>query len=533
MSTDISTAFLRAPQHTADGSRCILRMPRDIATFAMIDGKPVENVHILRKSLYGQRQSSLAYEKLFVSWACDDPKGPKLKRSTVDPCVFYSESGLLRMIVYVDDCNWRGCPKESAALVEMFENRWQADCKPCKYFLNMRLARNDEGFISVSQPHYADHMAKVFNLQSEKVARTPLPPGTSVSKLERANFKEKTHHMLEKSKVKPVQQKQKAKPKKHRMPKQTAEEKVQRSKMDTMTSDVSECTETDALMGKNLTRFKEAWGQLSYYATATRPDLCYAVSLLGQVSAGPRMRHWRLAQQVIRYAFHTKSYGIQFRKQDASKVNRIECYVDSSFGEGPLARSQTGYVFMFNGGPISWASRLQSHTATSTMEAETSAACDAAKENAFLRDMCHEMGSQQEETPTRAHGSKVHPHLWVKPPIQYHEDNAACLAFNHQINVTRRNRHMGRPFNLSEEPEDLVCADRCHRVNFHSLRDHIADGEASMIKCNTDDVLADILTKALNTDKTDKFRNGMLTHIPVILDQDIAPEITSGHQAKK
>ena len=51
MSTDISTAFLRAPQHTADGSRCILRMPRDIATFTVVDGKPVENVHILRKSL--------------------------------------------------------------------------------------------------------------------------------------------------------------------------------------------------------------------------------------------------------------------------------------------------------------------------------------------------------------------------------------------------------------------------------------------------------------------------------------------------
>ena len=103
MSTDISTAFLRAPQQTADGSRCVMRMPRDIATFTMINGRPVENVHILRKSLYGQRQSSLAYEKLFVSWACDDPKGPKLKRSTVDPCVFYSEPRLLRMIVYVDE----------------------------------------------------------------------------------------------------------------------------------------------------------------------------------------------------------------------------------------------------------------------------------------------------------------------------------------------------------------------------------------------------------------------------------------------
>ena len=44
---------------------------------------------------------------------------------------------------------------------------------------------------------------------------------------------------------------------------------------------------------------------------------------------------------------------------------------------------------------ISWASRLQSHTSTSTMEAETSAACDAAKGNA--RDLCYEMGSQQDD----------------------------------------------------------------------------------------------------------------------------------------
>ena len=523
MSTDISTAFLRAPQHTADGSRCVMRMPKDIATFTMVNGKPVENVHILKRSLYGQRQSSLAYEKLFVSWACDDPKGPQLKRSTVDPCVFYSKSGLLRMIVFVDDCNWRGCPKESAELVKMFETRWQTECKPCKYFLNMRLGRNDEGYINVSQPHYADHMAKVFDLQSEtKVAKTPLPPGTSVSKLERVNFQQKTHHKMEASKVTAVQHKSK----KHRLsPNEKAVEASQRKTMDAKTNDVPNPVATDALVGKNLTRFKEAWGQLSYYATATRPDLCYAVSLLGQVSAGPRMRHWRLAQQVIKYAYHTRTHGIQFRK--TSKVNHIECYVDSSFGEGPLARSQTGYVFMFNGGPISWASRLQSHTATSTMEAETSAACDAAKENAFLRDLCHEMGKQQKsETPIHAREQKVHPKLWVKPPIEYHEDNAACLAFNHQINVTRRNRHMGRPFNLAEEPADLICADRCHRVNFHSLRDHIADGEAIMTKCDTEEMLADILTKALNTDKTGRFRDRMLCHIPIILDAEPPPAVT-------
>ena len=89
---------------------------------------------------------------------------------------------------------------------------------------------------------------------------------------------------------------------------------------------------------------------------------------------------------------------------------------------------------------------------------------------------------------------------------------------------------MGRPFNLSEEPADLICADRCHRVNFHSLRDHIADGEATMIKCDTDDMLADILTKALNANKTDKCRDAMLTHIPTTHDPDLPPEVTTGHQ---
>ena len=218
-------------------------------------------------------------------------------------------------------------PKRIRRACKNVRSRWQAECKPCKYFLKMRLACNDEGFISMPQPHYADHMAKVFNLQSEKVARTPLPPGTSVSKLERANFKEKTHHKLVESRVTPVQQKQKAKQKKHRLSKQTAGENVQRAVMDNVTTSTTDSSETDALMGKNLTRFKEAWGQLSYCATASRPDLCYADSLLGQVSAGPRMRHWRLAQQVIQYAFNTKTYGIQprthgvrFRKTEPSST---------------------------------------------------------------------------------------------------------------------------------------------------------------------------------------------------------------------
>ena len=65
---------------------------------------------------------------------------------------------------------------------------------------------------------------------------------------------------------------------------------------------------------------------------------------------------------------------------------------------------------MLNDGPISWASRLGTVTHCN-IDNETSAACDsdAAKENAFLRDLCHEMGTTQKVVQMNAHESKVHP----------------------------------------------------------------------------------------------------------------------------
>ena len=76
------------------------------------------------------------------------------------------------------------------------------------------------------------------------------------------------------------------------------------------------------------------------------------------------------------------------------------------------------------------------------------------------------MGTTQKVVQMNAHESKVHPELWVKPPIRCHEDDAACLAFNHQLNVSRRGRHVGRPCNLADEPADVINADRCHHVKF-------------------------------------------------------------------
>ena len=53
----------------------------------------------------------------------------------------------------------------------------------------------------------------------------------------------------------------------------------------------------------------------------------------------------------------------------------VYCYVDASFVTDPDdSKSQTGYIFLLNGGAVSWCSSKQSVVVGSTCEAEYIAA---------------------------------------------------------------------------------------------------------------------------------------------------------------
>ncbi|GKF41404.1 retrotransposon protein, putative, ty1-copia subclass, partial [Tanacetum coccineum] len=59
----------------------------------------------------------------------------------------------------------------------------------------------------------------------------------------------------------------------------------------------------------------------------------------------------------------------------------ISCYTDVGYlTDADDLKSQTGYVFILNGGAVDWKSAKQSSFATSSAEAEYIAAYDASKE---------------------------------------------------------------------------------------------------------------------------------------------------------
>src|SRR5204862_6576975 len=84
----------------------------------------------------------------------------------------------------------------------------------------------------------------------------------------------------------------------------------------------------------------------------------------------------------------------------SSIPTRVFGYADAGYRSDPNDRiSYTGYVFMCNGGPISWSSHKQSTVAHSTMEAEYMALSDASREALARKQFGQELKVRSSSSP--------------------------------------------------------------------------------------------------------------------------------------
>ncbi|XP_047180270.1 secreted RxLR effector protein 161-like [Vigna umbellata] len=107
---------------------------------------------------------------------------------------------------------------------------------------------------------------------------------------------------------------------------------------------------------------------LMYAQVCTRPDIAFAVGVLGRYQSNPSVDHSKATKKVMRYLQGTKDFMLMYKR-----TNNLEVigYSDSDFvGCVDTRKSTSGYVFMLTCGAVSWSNKNHTLTASSTIEAE-------------------------------------------------------------------------------------------------------------------------------------------------------------------
>ncbi|GJX82386.1 hypothetical protein Tco_0331867 [Tanacetum coccineum] len=179
----------------------------------------------------------------------------------------------------------------------------------------------------------------------------------------------------------------------------------------------------------------------------------------------------------LKYLRNTKYMFLVYGGNPEAEI-RVYCYCDAEFEtDRDDTKSQTGYVFILNGGAVDWKSSKQSTTAMSTIEAEYIAASEVAMEAVWIRKFISGLGI----VPT------------INEPIGMFCDNSATLQFANELGVQKGTKHFHR--------------------RYHYVRECIALHEIRFLKLHTYDNLADPFTKALPKGKLTQHARSMGLHL--------------------
>src|SRR5882724_9853466 len=92
--------------------------------------------------------------------------------------------------------------------------------------------------------------------------------------------------------------------------------------------------------------YKEIVGLLMSAATATRPEIIFATSILGQFAQAPTKTHLEAAKWVVRYLKTTRDCELTYNNTNEAMVG----YSDAHHASQLHRHSISGYVFLLGGG---------------------------------------------------------------------------------------------------------------------------------------------------------------------------------------
>ncbi|GJT39764.1 retrotransposon protein, putative, ty1-copia subclass [Tanacetum coccineum] len=395
---DVKTAFLNG--HLSE--EVYMEQPE-----GFVNPKYPNHVCKLKRSIYGLKQASRQWNKRFD----DEIKKFGFTQNPDEPCVYLKASGsyVAILILYVDDILLMGNNIPMLQDVKSYLGRSFAmkDLGDAAYILGIKIYRDrSKRLIGLNQSAYIEKILKRFYMENSKRGTIPMQEKLKLSKSQGASTPAEKQRM------------------------------------------------------QNIP-YASAIGSIMYAVRCTRPDVAFAQNMTSRFQQNPGEEHWTAVKNILKYLRNTKDmflvYGGNLKRQ-----LRVSCYTDAGYlTDADNLKSQTGYVFVLNGGAVDWKSTKQSIFATSSIDVEYIAAFDASKEAVWIRKFISGLGI----VPT------------IEEPISMYCDNTGAIAIAKDDGVTKGARHF--------------------RAKVHYLRETIKMGDVRIEKIDTDDNLADPFTKAL------------------------------------
>ncbi len=140
----------------------------------------------------------------------------------------------------------------------------------------------------------------------------------------------------------------------------------------------------------------------------------------------------------------------------------VRGYIVASYlNDSDDSRSQSGYVFVMNGGAVSWKSSKQDTVTSSSTEAEYIATSEAEKEDVWMRNFLIDLGVVQ----------------CSSNPLDVYCDNNGAIAQAKEPRQHQKNKHI--------------------LMRYHLIRQFVEQGDIKLCKVHTDANIVDPLTKPL------------------------------------
>jgi hypothetical protein len=208
------------------------------------------------------------------------------------------------------------------------------------------------------------------------------------------------------------------------------------------------------------TPYRELVGALIWISLISRPDIAFAARYLSRFSSNPGPKHWKAAQQVLRYLAGTIDL-VQVLGGKSDNALTITGYSDSSGAEDLDDRkATTGCLFQLGDKTIVATSKKQPTVGDSSVEREYMAAAFTTKYGLWLINLMEELK------------------LSVSRPVTIYVDNTGTIDLSKDSRFHPRTKHID--------------------IKHHFIRERVNDGTFIVTYLPSDENTADLFTKPLN-----------------------------------